>query len=397
VGLKEDSWMTASGTDDKVVRLLADLVAIESVNPVFAEGGNSESGVAAYIEDHFRRLGLDTLRQPVLPGRDNVLVELKAPGARQTLLLEAHMDTVGLDGMGERGLQPEVRDGRLYGRGACDDKGSLAAMMAALEWLFARRRELRVNVLLLCAVDEEFKFRGVMAFIDRKTPVLGAVVGEPTDLRPVVAHKGVVRWRLSTIGRSAHGSRPEEGVNAIDQMADVLCALRRLQSRFQAQKHALVGSPTLNVGRIWGGTGVNTVPDRCTIEVERRIIPGEEHAAVLAEVDALLAEVRAAQPGLTVEREEPFVTTPTLGTPLNAAVVASVRRACRDAGACDEPVGVPYGSDASKLWTFGGIPSVVLGPGSIDQAHTANEYVPIDALCQAARLYASTALNMPVS
>ena len=379
----------------RVVQLLSDLIAIESVNPVFAGGNRGEVAVAEFVEDYCRRAGLDVSRQTVLPGRDNVLAGFQVPGARQTLLFEAHMDTVALEPMGERGLRPDVRAGRLYGRGACDDKGSLAAMLVALEDLAARRRELPVNVLLLSAVDEEHQFRGVLAFIARKTTVHGAVVGEPTGLRPVVAHKGVVRWRLATVGRAAHGSRPEEGSNAIEQMAEVLCALRQLQPVLQGRRHPLVGCPTLNVGRIWGGIGVNVVPDRCTIEVERRLIPGEDPAAALAEIDAVLAELRDRTPPVRVEREEPYVTTPTLGTPAGAAVVAAVRQACRDVGVSDEPTGVPYGSDASKLWAYGGVPSVVLGPGSIDQAHTAEEYVPVDELCQAVEIYVRTALNWP--
>lgn len=380
---------------DRVVQLLSDLIAIESVNPFYEGGKRGEVAVAAFVEDYCRRAGLEVSRQTVLPDRDNVVAGFEVPGAQQTLLFEAHMDTVALEPMGERGLRPEVRGGRLYGRGACDDKGSLAAMLVALETLADRRGELSVNVLLLSAVDEEYKFRGVLDFIARKTVVHGAVVGEPTGLRPVVAHKGVVRWRLSTVGRAAHGSRPEEGSNAIDQMAEVLQALRRLQPVFQGRQHPLVGCPTLNVGRIWGGIGVNVVPDRCTIEVERRLVPGEHHATALAEIDAVLAELRECTPSVRVEREEPFVTTPTLGTPADAAVVAAVRQACRDVGVSDEPTGVPYGSDASKLWTYGGVPSVVLGPGSIDQAHTAEEYVSLDELCQAVEIYVRTALNWP--
>jgi acetylornithine deacetylase len=386
---------TMVGRTDRVVQLLSDLIAIESVNPVFDGGSRGEVAVADFVEGYCRRAGLDVSRQTVLPGRDNVLAGFEVPGARQTLLFEAHMDTVALEPMGERGLRPEVRGGRVYGRGACDDKGSLAAMLVAVEDLADRRRELPVNVLLLSAVDEEYKFRGVLDFINRKTPVHGAVVGEPTGLRPVVAHKGVVRFCLSTVGRAAHGSRPEEGSNAIDQMAEVLHALRQLQPVFQGRRHPLVGCPTLNVGRIWGGIGVNVVPDRCTIEVERRVIPGEDHAAALAEIDAVLAELRDRTPPVRVEREEPFVITPTLGTPAGAAVVAAVRQACREVGVRDEPTGVPYGSDASKLWTYGGVPSVVLGPGSIDQAHTADEYVPVDELCQAVEIYARTALSWP--
>ena len=148
--------------EDKAVQLLSDLIAIESVNPIFDPKSDAEAAVANFVEDYCRRLGLDVSKQSVLPGRENVLAELRVPGAKRTLLFESHMDTVALEPMNERALKPEVVDGRLYGRGACDDKGSLAAMMLAMESLVERRRELKVNVMLLGAVDEEYKYRGVM-------------------------------------------------------------------------------------------------------------------------------------------------------------------------------------------------------------------------------------------
>jgi acetylornithine deacetylase len=378
----------------QLVPLLSDLVTLESVNPAYPGGSRGEAAVADYVEDRCRRFGLAVTRQPVLTGRDNILAELRVPGAQQTLLFEAHMDTVDLGPLGARALQPEVREGRLYGRGSCDTKGSLAAMLLAVETLQTERERLRVNVVLLAAVDEEHGFRGVTAFVDSSYPVQAAVVGEPTELRIVVAHKGCVRWRLSTTGRAAHSSRPEEGDNAIDQMADVVQALRAFQSRLRERRHPLVGSPTLSVGRIWGGTGVNIVPERCTIEIDRRLIPGEDAQGVLAEVDAFLAECAAGNPVLKITREEPFVADWPLETPDDAAVVSAGRAACADLNLPPEPIGVPYGTDASKLWALGGIPAIVLGPGSIAQAHTGEEYVSLTEVAAAAELYRRIALHL---
>jgi acetylornithine deacetylase/succinyl-diaminopimelate desuccinylase-like protein len=379
---------------EQLVQLLSDLVALESVNPAYPGGGRGEAAVADYVEEYCRRLGLVVTRQPVLAGRDNILAELPVRGARQTLLFEAHMDTVDLGPMGAQALRPERRDGRLYGRGSCDTKGSLAAMMLALAALQATRERLRVNVMLLASVDEEHGFSGVTAFVASKFPVHAAVVGEPTELRIVVAHKGCVRWRLSTVGRAAHSSRPEEGDNAIEQMAEVVQALRAFQTRLRARRHPLVGAPTMSVGRIWGGTGVNTVPARCTIEIDRRLIPGEDAPGALAEVDAFLAAYSAAHPGLKISREEPFVADWPLETPDQAAVVSAGRAACTDLGLLAQPIGVPYGTDASKLWALGGIPAIVLGPGSIAQAHTAEEYVALAEVAAAAQLYQRLALHL---
>ncbi|MBI3974262.1 MAG: M20 family metallopeptidase [Chloroflexi bacterium] len=381
----------------QLVRLLSDLVAIESVNPAYPSGERGEGAMAAFVEDYCRRLGLDVSRQPVLPGRDNVLAALRVPGARRTLLFEVHMDTVGLDGLGGEGLQAAVRDGRLYGRGACDAKGALASMLAARELLLARRNELGVNVLLLASVDEEYQYRGILRFIDSipgDPSVDAAVVGEPTELRVVVAHKGCVRTRITTVGRAAHSSRPEEGINAIEHMAGVVAALREHRRTIAERRHPLVGNPTLSIGRIWGGTAVNIVPDRCTIEIDRRTIPGENAAGALAEIDAVLAGLRRKDGSIIVKREEPFVADWALDTPVDTAVVRAAATACRDTGVPGGPVGVAYGSDASKLWALRGIPSIVLGPGSIAQAHTDDEYVPVAHLSLAVQVYARTAMHL---
>ncbi len=384
--------------DVNPVRLLADLVALESVNPAYPGGARGETGVAAYVEDYCHLLGLEVWRQPVLPGRENVVAELRVPGARHTLLFEAHMDTVSLDGIGERGLQPQVRDGRLYGRGACDAKGALAAMLAALRTLIDRRDALAVNVVLAATVDEEYRYRGILAFIeqfiDAGRRVDAAVVGEPTQLALVVAHKGCVRTRITTIGRAAHSSRPEEGINAIEAMVELIAALSRHRRHLAQRRHPLAGSPTLSIGRIWGGTAVNIVPERCTIELDRRLIPGETAESALAELDAVLGEVRVGSPAVVIEREPPFVADWALDTPPDAAIVQAAAAACRALGRPDQPAGVAYGSDASKLWALRAIPSIVLGPGSIAQAHTTDEFVPLDQFVGAAELYVQTAVRL---
>lgn len=386
-----------------LVHQLSELVAIESVNPAYPGGKRGEVAVAQYVVDYCRRLGLDVGQQAVLPAegatpaRENVLAELRVPGARHTLLLEAHMDTVSLDTSGsmlDGGLTPDVRGDRLYGRGTCDTKGALAGMLAALETLLARRRELRVNVVLATTVDEEHRFRGVLALLESGRTFDAAVVGEPTDLRVVVAHKGVARTRISTIGRAAHSSRPDEGINAIERMVSVIAALGNLRRGLADRRHPLVGNPTLSIGRIWGGTAVNIVPDRCTVEIDRRVVPGETADSALAEIDAFLAAARREVPDLKYEREAPFVADWPLDTHPNAPVVRAAQAAARTLALPDAPTGVPYGSDASKLQALGGIPSIVLGPGSITQAHTAEEYVPINHLSKVAELYTHTALNL---
>ncbi|HYH12303.1 MAG TPA: M20/M25/M40 family metallo-hydrolase, partial [Thermomicrobiales bacterium] len=337
--------------------------------------------------------GLRVERQEVTPHQDNVLVTLDVPNATGTLLFEAHMDTVALEPMGEDALRPVVRDGRLYGRGACDTKGSMASMMVALERLRDRREELAANVALLAAVDEEHAFTGVLRYIASDAEATAAVVGEPTELQLVVAHKGCVRGDIRVVGKAAHSSEPHRGASAIDAMADVLVALRTLPQRIQLQSHPLLGSPTFSVGLIEGGAGVNVVPETCTITYDRRTLPRERTTHVLEELDTVLDEVRGRRQDVRIERPEPRLADEGLDTPVDTPFVRAASDACRAAGADGTPVGVPYGTDASKLQDRRGIPAVVFGPGSIAQAHGAGEYVPIDHLHRAVEVYEGIALR----
>lgn len=379
---------------ERVTQLLCDLVEINSVNPAYP-GGVGEAEIALFVERHCRELGLQVVRQRVHPGRDNILATLAVPGAKQTLLYEAHMDTVSLDPMGESGLRPDVRDGRVYGRGACDTKGSLVSMMVAIERLLARRDELTANVALLAAVDEEHGATGIKAFCETDSPASAAVVGEPTDLRLVVAHKGCVRGTIRVHGRPAHSAEPERGISAIEGMTDVIAHIRDLRSRYADRTHPLTGGPSFTIGLIEGGTGVNIVPASCTITYDRRVIPGENPTDVLAEIETVLNEARRERPDLRIELEEPYLISEALDTDLEAPFISAARSACQASALDDEPIGVPYGTDASKLQARRGIPAIVFGPGSIDDAHGADEFVPIGELERAVAFYENLALQYP--
>jgi acetylornithine deacetylase/succinyl-diaminopimelate desuccinylase family protein len=371
----------------EAVRLLSDLVAINSVNPYFPGGERGEADVAAYVSDYCKQLGLDVHEQPVLPGRSNVIAELKVPGATRTILLDSHMDTVSLDLMGPAGLRPQIRDGIMTGRGSCDTKASLAAMLAALAELARNPAGLRCNVLLLASVDEEYLMRGAQAFAQSGAKVDGAIVGEPTKLDIVIAHKGFVRWRMHTVGRAAHSSNPSLGDNAIYQMADLIHLLREtLEPRFTARTHPLVGPVTWSVGKISGGASVNIVPELCTVEIDRRLLPNETGAAALAEVDAAVEEIRQKRPDIHVRRDEPFGDVSGLDTPARADVVRALEVACGTTRGETKLVGVPYGTNASKF-ADAGITGVVFGPGDVSQAHTADEFVSIDQVISAAKIY----------
>jgi len=377
---------------EELTALLGDLVTIPSVNPAMASPGASgtgEAGVAAHIVQWCRRHGLPARLREVSAGRPNVVVDLGLDRS-ETFLLQSHMDTVPGEPMGRRAYQPEVRDGRLYGRGACDAKGQLAAMLWAMLRLKGDgERLLKANAVFVAAVDEEHTFTGALAMVEDGLRAGGAIVGEPTGLQAVIAHKGVVRWGVTIEGRAAHTSRPREGVNAIDAMQEALRALRASWSQDRATAaHPLLGYPTATVVGIEGGVAPNVVPDRCRATFDYRLLPGQSAQEVLARVDAVLEQARLRGPGWTVRREPAFVCDGAMETPPEARITRAALRAVREVtGRETPPIGVPYGTDASKLSGAGGIPCVVLGAGDIAQAHTADEYVPLSEVAQAAEIY----------
>jgi acetylornithine deacetylase len=367
----------------ETTRLLRDLVATPSINPM----GRALSGpdifehrLTAYLESFFRDLGVRHERQSVAPLRDNIVAFHEPAGANWTLILEAHQDTVPTDHMTIDPFGAAISNGRLSGRGACDIKGGMASMLAAFARLVRERPARCARVVMACTVDEEHTFLGVQRLVqgDLRGNVPGpihAVVAEPTQLDIVHAHKGAVRWTLRTTGRSCHSSRPEQGVNAIYHMASLLSLVERYADELRlTRSHRLLGPATLSVGRIEGGTSVNTVPDRCLAEVDRRVLPGESAEAVRQEFDAYL---RQHAPGhIDFSCSEVWLNCPALGPEASAELVAKLSAAIAVVRGQHRVLPVPYGTDASTL-AEAGIPSVVFGPGNIDQAHTCDEWIDL--------------------
>lgn len=386
--------MKPTADRETVAQLLLDLVRVPSVNPSMDPQSPGEGALSDFLLDYARAQGFRATTQAVLPGRRNVLIDLGL-SRRHTLVLLPHQDTVPLQGLTPRAAAGTIEGDRLYGRGACDTKGSLAAMLHALQLLRAREDTLQVNVQVAAMVDEEVAFQGVLAFVREMRPEtrpLAAIVGEPTRLEVVIAHKGVVRFRLRVQGRAAHSSKPAGGINAIEKMVDVLSALRPAFAADHHDVHPLVGPPTLTVSMMSAGVAPNVVPDTCIATFDWRLLPGELGMDLLAWFDRFLAGLQANDPDLAFVREEPFTLDDALDTEVTAPVAQKVLAARIAVVGSGELVGVPFGSDGSKLSVRGGIPTIVLGPGDIAQAHTADEYVEIPQLVQAAEIYALSAL-----
>jgi acetylornithine deacetylase len=363
-----------------VIKTLADVVRINSVNPAY-EHGVSEAGVAGYMRDFFRVYGIETLEQTVFPGRPNLIARLPGRDSSRRVVFEAHMDTAGIVGMSVPAFEPEVKGGKLYGRGSCDTKGGLAAMMCAMASLVQERRTPPCDIWVVGAADEEFSYRGVLRLCEGLRAD-AAVVAEPTSLRLVVATKGCLRFRIVVHGKAAHSAKPQLGTNAISHMAQVISVLEQNAVSLAASTHKLLGAATFNIGTITGGTQVNVVPESCAIEIDRRLLPGEEPADVLRRYADLIHDI----PGVRAELQPPLLEDVPLETPLDSSVVRLASEVLAGLDLDESPCGVPFGSDASKL-SRAGIPSIIFGPGSIDQAHAAIEFVECAEVEQAFEFY----------
>lgn len=361
------------------VDLLEELLAIDSANT--SMGGPGEAAMADRVAALLQSIGCEVrLTDGAGPGRPNVIAVLPGAPDRGTLLLESHLDTVAHP----RVPIPVRREGgRMTGRGACDTKGSGAAFIAAMAALAGVAD--RPTLVFAGSADEEVTMLGAKALVDELPPIDAAIIGEPTSLLPIRAHNGFARFRIVAHGRASHTSRAYLGVNAVAAASRAVLAIQdELFPRLLARAHPLAGPALITPAVIHGGVAANLVPDRCEITLDRRLSPGEEVAAAFAEIDAVLAPLIAA--GHQLEREAPSIALPAVETAADHPLIRATEAACAEV--LGHPVtsgGVPYGTDASYLAAAGGIPVVVLGPGSIDQAHTEDEWVPMDEVrgCQA--------------
>ena len=379
-----------------VISILSDLIRIPSINPM----GRSDCDPATCGEARMGRFLADWLAarsiryqiQNVEPGRDNILAFLPATqNSASTILWEVHQDTVPVDNMTVLPFGGVVSQGRVYGRGACDVKGSMASMLAALEQLAQPGIFREKNLMVAFTVDEEHTFLGVQRLASEFDALLPsgwlrpecAIVAEPTHLDLVTCHKGVVRWVIRVKGRACHSSMPHEGANAVFAAAPVLAALELLASQIaNGSSHPVLGTGTLSVGMVRGGSAPNIVPDTCEIIVDRRLVPGETAEMATAQVRSCLNGILAGRQGVTVSVDDPWLTCPPLPECVPDLVLESLLRKVQRhvPNAVTRPVS--FGTDASSLAQIG-IPSLVFGPGGIEQAHTKDEWVEIEQLNQA--------------
>ncbi len=384
-----------------VVRLLQDLVRIPS--------HESEGEVVRYLSKRFEALGIAcTTRQVGDGGRDNFIATWGGgKSGRQehdspSLIFNSHIDTVSPGDAEEWDQGPFSGDlvegtkgsgDRIYGRGAADAKGPLAAMIAAFESIVRAEPPLQGRLILTAVAFEETQGLGTQAEVFGGTKADAAIVGEPTGLELHIAHKGVARIDVTTMGKPAHASEPWEGTNAISKMGKVLLALDELSETVSSKRDPLLGKATLAVTRIDGGIGLNVVPPQCKISLDRRLLPSENPEQAQKEIDSVLRRLEADDPSLKAETSL-FSAAEAAATPEEASIVkAALRSRTEVLGTPSKAGGFAACCDMWHLKNQGGIPTVIIGPGKLKMAHKRDEYIEVSELEQAVEIYRNIALR----
>jgi acetylornithine deacetylase len=372
-----------------VAELTSQLVAIESINPDVVASGSGELELARFVAEWCERAGLETTLTELAPGRANVVAVARGSGGGRSLMLNAHLDTVGVAGMADP-FEPRLENGRLYGRGAQDMKGSLAAcMLATVE---AARRGLRGDVILTGVADEELASIGTQA-VAETISADAAIVTEPTEMRLAIAHRGFVHLEVEVHGRAAHGSRPDLGIDAIAKTGRILVGIEELDARLRADPtHPYLGSGSVHASLIEGGQEFSSYPARCLLQAERRTIPGETRELAERELQEIVARAGEGDTDFSADVRAPISREP-FAIAEDAEIVDAVRRhATSVLGTTPETVGVAFWAD-SALLADAGIPTVVFGPTGAG-LHTEVEWVDVASLEQCVEIYVAVATEL---
>jgi acetylornithine deacetylase/succinyl-diaminopimelate desuccinylase family protein len=368
-----------------LINLTTQLIQIPTENPP----GN-EKKAFLFLKPILLKMGFDIKILFSPKGRGNMIAEKSWGKGGRRLIFNGHLDVVPAGNPSQWKYSPfkgKLEKGRIYGRGASDMKGGIASFLHAISMIDRSNIRLQQGTVILHLVsDEESHGHQGMGFLTRKRVIRGdaAIVGEPTDLDLMIAQKGALWFRISTIGKSAHGSRPHSGVNAIEK---IIKAIDQLNSISLREEHSLLGKPTLNIGTIQGGTKVNVVPDRCEIEVDRRILPSEEREGVLREIKESLDSLQLRDPSFQYRMEEIDFAEPSEIDPEDEIVKISMEAVGEVRGERPKIKGSSGFTDARFYIKQCRIPTLILGPGGVDQPHTTDESVEVDALIQAAQIY----------
>lgn len=370
--------------DEGLIHLLRKLVAIPSVNPMLSDDPKigTEQPMAEFLAAHLKEKGFQVEWHEITKGRPNVVGRFGPKSPKRSLLIESHLDTQGIHGMTVPPFDGGVRDNRLYGRGSCDTKGPMAAALWALTpEVLNQLAGADVQLIYVGAVGEEKGNVGAEQLVDLGVGADEALILEPTELAIVHAHKGTLWYEVELHGRAAHGSNPQHGLNAVRAMTHVMDDIERELEQALAKHHnKLLGPPSVNIGLIRGGSSINIVPDQCVLEVDRRTVPGEDNRVILGEIRAGLIRLQALNAIAGWELTPIKEGTP-FETPADTRLVQRLSTACRTCNVPARTEGAAWYSDAGPF-ARSCREVAVFGPGSIRQAHTADEYIELSSLQQ---------------
>ena len=377
--------------EKELLKVLQDLIKIESVNPDLAGMGNGESLVAEHIGNYLAAMGLKVRYQEIEPKRINVIGVLKGSGEGKTLMLNGHTDTVGITRMDIEPLNPLFQDGKVYGRGSFDMKGGLAAMIIAVKAIIDAGFKPKGDVILAFVADEEYLSLGTEVLV-REYPADAAILCEPTGLKVCIAHKGFAWIKVEVFGKAAHGSRPDRGIDAIVKAGKFLARIEELgKDTLIQKKHPLLGSPSIHASLIKGGTELSTYPDYCLIELERRFIPGESVKTIEEEMQTLIDDLASKDEQFKAKFEVSF-SRPPLEVARDHEIVGALSRAYADTvKKAPEFIGVSGWMDSAIL-AEAGIPSVIIGPAG-EGFHAATEYVDFESVITLTKILINTIID----
>lgn len=379
---------------DRLATTLIDLIRIRSMNPFDAPPaeGFREQELAEHLMAWLEAFDLETGWRNVEPGRPNIWGRLKGTGGGPTVMLAAHMDTVGVEGY-DTAFEPELRDGRITGRGSCDMKGAFACYFEVLHMLRAQSISLPGDLIIVGLSDEEHQMIGSTDLGLNGPYADYAIIGEPTNLEICRAHKGQLAVRIRTHGKAAHSSGPENGINAVEHMARVITHLSGLNAELQKSgpRHPLCGTARFSMNVVRGGTFVSGIPDLCELEVDRRFLPNEKPQELLEEFRTRMRDLQHQYPEMQIEVPEPALLIYGLDVPETSPLVQALVQASASVLGHPSPItAFPGGTDAPNLKC----PCVICGPGDLAQAHSTDEYISLDQMEQASALYFNTILTL---
>lgn len=373
-----------------LTQALVEMVQIDSSNPLLTPGAPGEAEIGNHVAQKMSALGLEVAIHELGPNRVNVVGILPGKGGGRSLMLNGHMDTVGVQGMAAP-FSGEIREGKLYGRGSQDMKGSLAAMLSVVKALNDSKISLAGDLILTAVADEEYASLGTEDIV-RHYRADAAIVTEPTALALCRAHRGFIWYTVETTGRAAHGSRYQEGIDAIMHMGRFLAELHRLEQDLRGRlAHELAGPPSLHASIIQGGTELSIYPAHCHLEIERRTVPGETVEGVTAELQAIIDGLNASDPTFRAT-VTPFLDRAPFAVSAAAPIVSILEQATlQQVGSPPQHVGAPFWTDAALL-AEAGIDTVLMGPTGAG-LHSAEEWVDLRSVVDLATILTNTAIT----